>query len=285
MSEWTIDIEKYRAELGLPPVAWRVPEPLKLLVGSMLVVLLATGAGRGSRLLYDGYRLDKLQHAIVAARAETDPDRFRAEVERIRAGELVWPDPRVHLMLGSLYRIAAERLPQRRAYLEEGLAQVRLALAEDALAEPLARELRLMRCDFLVELGRPGEARRDLPVFDDLIEDVRTHERFVEPYQEIRLTELENNLAYMLASLADATAAEKARALRLAKRMIMRRPENSRTPHLLDTLAHCYHVNGRYEQALRVQREALARADGAGLDVYLEHYRAYARAANAEESP
>ena len=68
--------------------------------------------------------------------------------------------------------------------------------------------------------------------------------------------EIQNNLAWILATSKDSAYFQAERALALAERAARISPE----PYVLDTLAEAYHVNGRNEEALKAAEEALAAA-------------------------
>jgi Zn-dependent protease with chaperone function len=65
--------------------------------------------------------------------------------------------------------------------------------------------------------------------------------------------EIQNNLAWILATSKDSAYFQAARALVLAERAARASP----VPYVLDTLAEAYHVNGRNEEALKAAEEAL----------------------------
>ena len=65
-----------------------------------------------------------------------------------------------------------------------------------------------------------------------------------------------NNLAWILATAQDNTLLDYPRALALAKRAV----GIERSPTFLDTLAEAYYVNGLYDQALEIIKEALEKA-------------------------
>jgi len=65
-----------------------------------------------------------------------------------------------------------------------------------------------------------------------------------------------NNLAWILATAQDTTLLDYPRALTLAKRAV----GIERSPTFLDTLAEAYYVNGLYDQALKIIKEALEKA-------------------------
>jgi Zn-dependent protease with chaperone function len=65
-----------------------------------------------------------------------------------------------------------------------------------------------------------------------------------------------NNLAWLYATCEDEHIKNPVRALELAKRAAAMEP----SPHILDTLAESYFVNGRYEDAIETGKQALALA-------------------------
>jgi predicted Zn-dependent protease len=73
-----------------------------------------------------------------------------------------------------------------------------------------------------------------------------------------------NNLAWLHATVHEADLFQPEKALALARRAVRRKPE----PHVLDTLAEAYYVNGDYEKAIEIEQQALARAKG-----NVRHYR------------
>ena len=68
--------------------------------------------------------------------------------------------------------------------------------------------------------------------------------------------EIQNNLAWILATSEDSAYFQADRALALAEEAARTSP----APYVLDTLAEAYHVNGRNEEALRAAEEALEAA-------------------------
>jgi len=68
--------------------------------------------------------------------------------------------------------------------------------------------------------------------------------------------EIQNNLAWILATSKDPADFQPERALALAERAARLSP----APYVLDTLAEAYYVNGRNEEALKAAEEALAAA-------------------------
>jgi Zn-dependent protease with chaperone function len=63
-----------------------------------------------------------------------------------------------------------------------------------------------------------------------------------------------NNLAWLYATCVDETFRNPIRALELAKRAAT----IETSPHILDTLAESYYVNGRYEEAIEAEKRALS---------------------------
>jgi Zn-dependent protease with chaperone function len=68
--------------------------------------------------------------------------------------------------------------------------------------------------------------------------------------------EIQNSLAWILATSEETAYFQPVRALALAERAARSSPE----PHVLDTLAEAYHVNGRNEEALEAAEKALGAA-------------------------
>lgn len=68
--------------------------------------------------------------------------------------------------------------------------------------------------------------------------------------------EVHNNLAWLLVTCEDIKVQDPVLGLEHAKRAVVLFP----APHILDTYAHALWVNGRYEQALQVEQEALAKS-------------------------
>lgn len=63
-----------------------------------------------------------------------------------------------------------------------------------------------------------------------------------------------NNLAWLLATTHQASLKDPSRALEFAQRAALL----EQTPHVLDTLAECYFVNGRAAEAIQAEQQALA---------------------------
>ncbi len=84
--------------------------------------------------------------------------------------------------------------------------------------------------------------------------------------------EVLNNLAWLKLGVEDKKFRDLKSALRLAERAVIQRP----APHILDTLALAYWLNGRHEQAIMAEKRALA-ADPANPGYYLEQLRRFSR--------
>ena len=83
-----------------------------------------------------------------------------------------------------------------------------------------------------------------------------------------------NNLAWLYATCEDEHIKNPVRALELAKRAA----EIESSPHILDTLAESYYVNGRYEDAIETEKRALslAKKDRSLYKKQLEKFKAAA---------
>ncbi len=84
--------------------------------------------------------------------------------------------------------------------------------------------------------------------------------------------EILNNLAWVLATSKEKSFFQPERALELAAKAAA----SSREPHILDTLAEAYHVNGQTREALATAEEALAAATG-DRSYYLEQVERFRR--------
>ncbi|MEN8246153.1 MAG: M48 family metalloprotease, partial [Thermodesulfobacteriota bacterium] len=79
-----------------------------------------------------------------------------------------------------------------------------------------------------------------------------------------------NNLAWLYATTNQPGLSDPVRALELAERAVF----IEQAPHIFDTLAECYFVNGRVAEAIQASQQALARADMKG-NYYEEQLRRF----------
>lgn len=87
-----------------------------------------------------------------------------------------------------------------------------------------------------------------------------------------------NNLAWLYATAEDPALRDKQRALALAQKAAALQ----QAPHILDTLAEAYFINGRREEALQAIEAAIALAPD-NLDYYLEQKKKFSRGMDAQK--
>ena len=83
---------------------------------------------------------------------------------------------------------------------------------------------------------------------------------------------VQNNLAWLLATAPDSAVRDGPRALALAEQLAAWKPDDAA---YLDTFAAAYAEVGRFEDAVRTEREAVARIGGAPRDEFRKHLRSY----------
>jgi len=113
-------------------------------------------------------------------------------------------------------------------------------------------------------------------------EDAEAHYRATLRLEPLH-SEALNNLAWLYATAEDERFRDPEEALRLALRAAALDPQ----PHILDTLAESYFVNGAYDEAIATIKQAIAQkpADAAYYQRQLEKYEEKMRAGPAEEAP
>ena len=83
---------------------------------------------------------------------------------------------------------------------------------------------------------------------------------------------VQNNLAWFLATAPDSAVRDGPRALALAEQLVAWKPDDAA---YLDTFAAAYAEVGRFEDAVRTQREAVARIGRGSRDEYRKHLVSY----------
>ena len=83
---------------------------------------------------------------------------------------------------------------------------------------------------------------------------------------------VQNNLAWYLATAPDSAVRDGLRALALAQQLVAWKPDDAA---YLDTFAAAYAEVGRFEDAVRTQREAVARIGRGSRDEYRKHLKSY----------
>jgi membrane associated rhomboid family serine protease/Tfp pilus assembly protein PilF len=159
-------------------------------------------------------------------------------------------------------------------------AQLGLAVAYERKGQPgKAREL-------LTEIvGKNPQTLVAQEALADLCADQKLYPEAIQHYREaIRLkpdfAEARNNLAWLLATADDTRYRNPQEALAQAKQAV--ELSHWKQPSFIDTLAEALYVNGRYQQAVAVQRKALALDPGN--KTMQEHMAKYEKAAGTKTS-
>lgn len=176
-----------------------------------------------------GQRIDFLR------RCEKDPDRIPRHHHKVHLALLLY----AIVMLTTA--LAAWRLPQ------DLLGEAPKARFAEALIRQKIRE-------------QPDNGLW-LQILGDLQYSLNQEQTARDSYEQaLRLapdnTEALNNLAWLLLTAQEPTLRNPEKALLLAQKAAAK----TRTPHVLDTLATAYWANGNQEEALALEKEALARA-------------------------
>ena len=126
--------------------------------------------------------------------------------------------------------------------------RMQYSLVKEVLIERLKKEPDNLTIYYNLALvsQQMGDKKEAIEYYDRIVE--RDH------YQAGAL----NNLAWLLVTGKDTDPEELHRALNLARRAVELKPE----PEFLDTLAEAYFVNGNREEAIRVIKKAIEKANG-----------------------
>lgn len=266
-------IEAHRAELGLPESTGESPEALRLLLAILATLAAAALAGWIGGGLYRQYAAQSLAHQVGMLETTRDPERFRRELQAILAQPAPRDDVESSFLMGTALQIAAERLPRRRFYLRAAREELRRARhLGTELPEAARYRLDIQLAGVLMELE---EDRESLALMEPWLARLRAREAAGETTPAIPASELENNLAYLLAKSDDPAVRDPARALTLAFSVMDRDPKNRGEAAYLDTLAEAHYAAGDPVEALRVQRLALRAAKESPDPIYLHHFDKY----------
>src|SRR6266700_841563 len=93
-----------------------------------------------------------------------------------------------------------------------------------------------------------------------------------------------NNVAWTLATSSEPGVRNPSAALDYALRAV-KAEKNKPRPHILDTLAEAYYVNGQYENAVKTEKQAMASAPEADKNDYLTRLEKYQLALDGSKQP
>jgi tetratricopeptide (TPR) repeat protein len=141
---------------------------------------------------------------------------------------------------------------------------------------------KLSRHFFEKAVSREIERNPDNPslysLLGDFYYDRKNYEGALRAYeQSLRLkpenSHVLNNLAWLYATCEDETFRNPEKALELAQKAVAL----EEVPHILDTLAESYYVNGRFEEAVSAEKRALEQVEN-DRDHYEEQLRKFMNA-------
>ncbi len=272
-----------RHQLGLPPKLPRHWPVVMVLAGAICVSLAAGVVGYIAGEIHSRMRLITFARETGKALQVRDPQALQtalAELERQRASLVRQPEARI--LMAKAYLRAAAVLPRQQPYREQAFSEIKAAKRHaSALADNpgLERDLTDLESMVLMDLDRHQQAKA---AFDRLQAGLDKMSPAARRLEEIQFS---NNLAYLLASSPDPRVRDPEAALALAEKVIKSDqllPGQRHTTEVaayLDTLAEAMFASGKPEEAVRIQRSALALAQTPHLVVYLKHYEKYAKAA------
>lgn len=262
----------------LPPRP-RIRSRLAMTAGAGLIVSLAALlAGWTAGSLHRRLRSHSMRSDLAGTLGEGDMDASLATLEELRRDD---PDDfRLHALAAEAHMRAARGSASPEIHREYALEAVRTAwntageeFAGDGgvtvgvlAGNETLFELRLTMADILSETGHERDA---LAAYEELLDALEHPSAALRP---MLAATARNNAAYFLLVADDENLRDPDRALALAVACIETSPEASSSPILLDTLAFAYYAVGNVEQALTVQRRALATCPTEELPVLLEHY-------------
>lgn len=275
------------SDTAQPPVepVWHRPAELKphwqrrlglavvLAVAALAVALLTSLGGWLGGMLYRRFSIHQERQKLLAELRDPAAAGPAGLVKRFEALCALLPDaPEERLRLAQAYLLAAEEAPAPALYRQEAVLAARQAVALEERrggSDEAGRALRLGAADVLAEAG---ESRDALAIYEALL-------RVGADDGSLARATLLNNLAWLLATAQPPELREPARAHALAVRAVKQHPQASQEASFLDTLATTYYSIGDVQQALAVQRRALARAPRRRLAEYLRHFDLFAQAA------
>lgn len=279
-----LSIEENREILGLPPR--RPPRTrLRLFLAAFGIILCSWYSGRILAWGWQEWIFFHLQRKITRLLHESHPDRVGSLLHEIQNDcRSLAPSFRLSFLLNHVYQRAAEFLPHRSFYLEMALAELEYTARWNDTLDASSRFLRDLELGcLLTELGRDLDSLQAFQRAEIALTDSP------QGGTDLLRLYLENAWAYLLAKANDPRIRDGAKALSIAKGMMLRAiPDSegrfpSTNPALLDTLAEAYYAAGFDAEAVRIQRHALALAERESLFLYLRHYDSYAEEADLWE--
>ena len=242
------------------PPRWalsRIPKAAVLLPAAIIAVSMFATA--------DHYRATvKVTQLIAQGRAYWAKQQDQQAVERFRQAAREYPrDERPYEELAAVYlsrnQLAQAILEYNQALrLSPGSPVAELGLAVAYARQGNADKARQLLTDLVGKNPRTADAQVALA---DLCSAQKLYPEAIRHYQEaIHLkpdfAEARNNMAWLLATASDPRYRNRAEALRQAQQAV--RLSHWKEATFIDTLAEAYYVNGRYQQAVAVQKKALA---------------------------
>ncbi len=272
---FNIDIKNDRELLGLPPAKhYTAPRFLKILGAALIVFLCAGGVGR---LLKMQQQQQKIRHTVnnyANIINFYDTSKILLTLKQLKQHAAAG-NSESKLLYSFACSYAAAVLPEQRAWLEEGLLQVNLALKEQFTAAEFKNAAIIQQSALLSATGRERAALKTL---QQLNKGKTSAQLLAAAPQNLEggITFC-NTYAYLLASANDKSIKNPELALKLMQKLIML--PNGRNPSFLDTLAYAYFANYMKQDALHTQRFALAKAGYEALSDIIANYEIFNGAA------
>ena len=264
-----IDIKNERELLGLPPVnRYRSPRLLKLLFAALIVFLAASGVGR---LLGMRIQTQQQQNTISSFQSigqNYDPAKILVVLKQLKV-QAAGGNAEAKLLYSFACSYAAQFFPDYTAWLGEALLQINLALDKDFSQLEIRNAAILQQCGLFFELGDEEAAFESIKGLNK----GKSREQLLNmnPEKAEGGSNYYNLYAYMLATAQDPALKDPEFALKLIKKIITL--PAGRNAAYLDTLAEAYFAVDRRDDALRVQKFALAKSEYDSLWSLTEHYQ------------
>ncbi len=266
-----INMKKDRELLGLPPKnRYRFPRSFKLIIGALAVLLISSGIGQliGTQSTLIMQSIVSNDYQIIMA--SSNPKKILPLLQSMRTRALQGSSEE-RLLYSFACIHAANVMPRQRAWLEEGLFQIDIAIQSGIQNPEMLPYAIMQRASVLLELGRDKEAlseikklNKDKSINEILNTDPNTVEGGANYY---------NTYAFILASSNDDNIKDAELALKLIKKVILL--PYGRNSAYLDTLAEAYFRLGMKEEAINAQRFALAKSDYSNLWYLTDHFAKY----------
>ncbi|MBN1256969.1 MAG: hypothetical protein JXA52_04620 [Planctomycetes bacterium] len=251
-------------------------EEIRFLSGiAFLLILAFIIFGWLSGSIYKGVQDYSEQQALIKSFSSGVLDAGALLRVAERKANLNPEDPQAQMVLANLYYGLTEtdrfKGDAQAFYLEAEVAanrawaifaKLKPEEAAQIKANSPAFKLRYQQANILAQVGRDRVAAELYSELVKISKDEKTYLR----------ANLLNSLAWLLATTADPKVRDLDTAQELSIKCIKLLPEASRNAAFLDTLAMTYYLKGDSKQAVKVQKEALARAPGSELYLLLQNY-------------